>query len=227
MAQLAVALDFSSGEEALAMAKLLMPCSPWLKIGLELFTSAGPELVRTIKKLDFRVFLDLKFYDIPNTVAKAVAACCALNVDMLTLHLQGGQRMCEAALEAAAKFTSRPLLAGVTALTSFASGEMPGIAMEPGDFGLLLANKAQNWGLNAVVCSGHELAKIKKASPGLQCVCPGIRPANGAQDDQRRVMTPTDAVRQGADFLVIGRPITQSANPLQMTRDILAQMEIG
>lgn len=240
MSELIVALDFASANEALTLARLLRPCAPWLKIGLELFTSAGPELVRAIKRLDFKVFLDLKFYDIPHTVGRAVAAAASLEVNMLTLHLQGGQRMCQAAREALEPFSMPPLLVGVTALTSFASGEMPGIELAPGEFGAFLASQAPGWGLNGVVASGHEVSVIKRADPALLCVCPGIRPRAAksgvvgpdgsfkqdieVNDDQRRVMTPGEAVSAGADFLVVGRPVTQSASPLEAARAILAEM---
>lgn len=222
MAILTVALDFAEEDRALALARKLRPCSPWLKVGLELFVSAGPDIVRKLKDLDFKVFLDLKFYDIPNTVAAAAVAAQKTGADMLTLHLQGGKRMCGAAL--AALGGQRPLLAGVTALTSFASGEMPGIAAEPGAFGRELALAAAKWGLDGVVCSGWEVHAIKQRTPGMICVCPGIRPAGSASQDQRRIMTPAQAVSAGADFLVIGRPITENASPESAARDILAEM---
>lgn len=223
MATLAVALDFADAASALELAQTIRPCRPWLKVGLELFTSAGPDIVRRLKNMDFAVFLDLKFYDIPNTVASAVRAAGRLNVDMLTLHLQGGQRMCEAAL-AALPGKERPLLAGVTALTSFAAGEMPGIPAEPSAYGRELAACAAQWGIPAIVCSGHEAAAIRQQFPALRLVCPGIRPAGSPGQDQRRIMTPALAVASGADFIVVGRPITQAPDPLAATSAILTEM---
>lgn len=222
MATLAVALDFSSAERALTLARELLPFSPWLKVGLELFTSSGPEIVGRLKDMGFAVFLDLKFYDIPNTVGAAARAAANAGADMLTLHLQGGRRMCEAAL--AALGGQRPLVVGVTALTSFAAGEMPGITAGPGEFGRQLAAMAGGWGLDGVVCSAHEAPAIKGDNPGLICVCPGIRPAGVAAQDQRRIMTPTLAVAAGADFLVVGRPITAAPDPGRAAENILSEM---
>ena len=181
MAQLIVALDLPRKDAALSLARDLQGLAPWCKVGMELFTLAGPSLLESLKSLGFRVFLDLKFYDIPHTVGQAVKAAAAVGVDLLTLHCQGGERMCREARAAvdglAADSPARPLLFGVTVLTSFAEGEMPSIAAAPADFALSLAAGAAAWGLDGVVCSGLEAARIKTASPGLLCLCPGIRPA--------------------------------------------------
>lgn len=225
MASLVVALDFNEAQRAIALAKSLARLRPWLKVGLELFISAGPDIVRKLKAMDFPVFLDLKLYDIPNTVAAASKAAAATSADMLTLHLQGGKRMCQAALEAVAHMgQDKPILAGVTALTSFASGEMPGIDREPGVFGKELARNAAQWGLPAIVCSAMEAGAIKQDCPNLLCVCPGIRPSGAASQDQRRIMTPTRAVAAGADFLVVGRPITSAPEPEKACEAILTEM---
>lgn len=225
MPQLAVALDLPEKQRALALASQLRGTVPWCKVGMELFTHAGPGLLEELSVMGFSVFLDLKFYDIPNTVAQAVKAAAAVGVNMLTLHCQGGERMCRAAAEAAAGMAgARPLLFGVTVLTSFAPGEMPGITAQPSDFALQLARQAGPWGLDGVVCSGHEAAAIKANCPGLRCLCPGIRPAGSAAGDQRRVMTPALAVAAGADYLVVGRPITAAADPLATAKQIVAEM---
>lgn len=221
MASLIVALDLPNAPKAIAMAGRLKGIAPWVKVGLELFIASGPEILARLKNLGFRVFLDLKLYDIPNTVACAVRAAAAAGCDMLTLHLQGGARMCEAARIAAGK---NPLLLGVTALTSFGAGEMPGIALPPSEFAWKLAGLAAEWGLAGVVCSGFEVARIKSAFPGLLCVCPGIRPRKIADDDQRRALTPGEAVTAGADFIVVGRPILQAADPGLAAEEIIAAM---
>ncbi len=222
--QLIVALDFPAAAPALALARRLHGHVPWCKVGLELFTSAGPTLLTELTHLGFHVFLDLKFYDIPNTVARAVSAATRAGAHMLTLHCQGGERMCRAAVAAAQEQPTPPLLFGVTVLTSFGPGEMPGIGTTPQDFASQLAHGAASWGLDGVVCSGHEVAAIKTQSPSLSCLCPGIRPAGTAADDQRRIMTPAAAVRAGADFLVVGRPITAAPDPLEAVHQITMQM---
>ncbi|SDF05354.1 orotidine-5'-phosphate decarboxylase [Desulfovibrio legallii] len=220
---LVVALDLPDKDRALSLARRLRGVAPWCKVGMELFTLAGPALLESLRGLGFNVFLDLKFYDIPHTVAQAVKAAAAGGADLLTLHCQGGERMCRAAREAAAGLPGGgPLLFGVTVLTSFAQGEMPGIVAAPQDFALSLARGAAAWGLDGVVCSGHEVPEIKKACPGLRCLCPGIRPEGAAADDQRRVMTPAMAVAAGADYLVAGRPIIAAPDPAEAARAMAA-----
>ena len=223
--QLMVALDVPRREEGLALARTLAGTAPWCKVGMEMFTHAGPPLLEDLAALGYNIFLDLKFYDIPNTVAQAVKAASAVGVNMLTLHCQGGERMCRAAREAVSSLPGQgPLLFGVTVLTSFAQGEMPGITAELPDFARALATKAQSWGLDGVVCSGHEAAAIKATCPSLMCLCPGIRPSGSVADDQRRVMTPAQAVAAGADYLVVGRPIIAAPDPLMAAKQILAEM---
>lgn len=228
--QLAVALDLPERDAALDMAARLRGIAPWVKVGMELFTLCGPSVLERLKDMGFHVFLDLKFHDIPNTVARAVGAAARGGADMITLHVQGGRRMCEAARDAADALRSggerAPLLFGVTVLTSFGPGEMPGIATDPPTFALELAREAALWGLDGVVCSAREAASIKAAAPALSCLCPGIRPEGDAPDDQRRVMTPASAVLAGADYLVVGRPITRSGNPAEAARRILAEMRL-
>jgi len=210
-AQLIVALDLPRKEDALVLARELQGAVPWCKVGMELFTLAGPDIIRELHDLGFHVFLDMKFYDIPHTVAQAVKAAAAAGAELLTLHCQGGERMCSEARIAADSYGSKaPQLFGVTALTSFGPGEMPGISADPSDFALELAGKARGWGLDGVVCSGHEAARIKASCQGLRCLCPGIRPAGADTDDQQRIMTPARAVQAGADFLVVGRPILKA-----------------
>lgn len=228
MPQLIVALDVPEQEKALGIARELRGVLDWCKVGMELFTLGGPLLVERLREQGFHVFLDLKFYDIPHTVARAVAAAASIGVDLLTLHCQGGERMCRAALEArdaAAAASSAPRLFGVTALTSFGNGEMPGITAPPGIFARELALDAAAWGLDGVVCSGHEVRAIRAAAPALQCLCPGIRPGGSDAGDQRRTMTPAEAVRAGAGYLVVGRPILQAPSPARAAAAILEEMQ--
>lgn len=227
MPELIVALDLPDREKAVSMARQLRGVLDWCKVGLELFTLGGPRLVERLKEQGYRVFLDLKFYDIPHTVARAVEAAGVLGVDMLTLHCQGGQRMCRAAVEArdgATNACSAPLLFGVTALTSFGPGEMPGVNAEPGAFAQDLASDAARWGLDGVVCSGHEVRDIKGSCPEIRCLCPGIRPGGADAGDQRRTMTPAEAVLAGADYLVVGRPIIEAPSPAEAAAAIMEEM---
>ncbi|MDE5833751.1 MAG: orotidine-5'-phosphate decarboxylase [Desulfovibrio sp.] len=209
MASLIVALDTPYPDKALNLASSLSGIVDWFKVGLELFISAGPDIVRELKKRDFRVFLDLKFYDIPHTVEGAVRAALKYGADMMTIHCQGGARMCEAARRVIVEQASPCLLIGVTALTSFARGEMPGIDLPPSEFALSLARDAWKWGLDGVVCSGREAAAIKTCLPAFIRVCPGVR-LEPAADDQRRSVTPREAVEAGADYIVVGRPVCEA-----------------
>lgn len=223
MAELIVALDFPAADSALELAGRLRGTVPWCKVGMELFCQAGPSVLARLRDMGFHVFLDLKFYDIPHTVAQAVRAAARHGAEMLTIHTQGGERMCCEARQAADS-AQPPLLFGVTVLTSFGPGQMPGIEWEPADFAAQLASMAAGWGLDGVVCSGQEAAGIKARQPGLRCLCPGIRPAAAAADDQCRIMTPAAAVAAGADYLVVGRPITRADDPLAAARAILDEM---
>jgi orotidine-5'-phosphate decarboxylase len=223
MAELVLALDVDDPDRAVAMASRLDGIVPWCKVGLELFSLAGPSVLLSLKDMGFRVFLDLKFHDIPNTVGRAVKAASRW-ADMLTLHVQGGERMCAAAREAADAASRPPLLFGVTVLTSFGPGEMPGVDADPGTFALSLAGMAKGWGLDGVVCSGREVRGVRAACGGIDCLCPGIRPAGADAVDQRRTVTPAEAVADGARYLVVGRPILQASDPRLAAEAILREM---
>jgi len=224
MADLVVALDFPDVEQAVGCADALRGIVPWVKVGLELFSIGGPELVRIFKSQGFKVFLDLKLHDIPNTVKGAALACAAAGADMMTLHLAGGERMCRDALEAVAGLDKRPLLFGVTVLTSLSEGELPCWEGGLSELARKLSGLASVWGLDGVVCSGHEASRIKAEYPNLQCLTPGIRLGDGQNDDQRRIMTPAQAVSAGSDFLVVGRPITRAEDPASAASKVLADM---
>ena len=214
-----VALDFASADAALAFAARLGPQSCRLKVGKELFTAAGPALVEKLVQRGFDIFLDLKFHDIPNTVAGACKAAAQLGVWMLNVHALGGRAMLEAACDAVTASVRRPKLIAVTLLTSMAAQDMRdvGITGDPATVALRLAKLAQASGLDGVVCSAHEAQMLKRECGSQFClVTPGIRPARGANDDQQRVMTPAAAVAAGADYLVIGRPVTQAPDPVAM-----------
>ncbi|MDA8364047.1 MAG: orotidine-5'-phosphate decarboxylase [Gammaproteobacteria bacterium] len=213
-----VALDVPSAAEALAFAGRVTPALCRLKVGLELFSAAGPGVVEQLAARGFDVFLDLKFHDIPTTVARACAAAARLGVWMLNVHALGGTQMLEAARSALEKVPSRrPLLIGVTVLTSQGAGTLSeiGLDADPAAQVLRLAGLVQKAGLDGIVCSAQESGILRvRFGTGFLLVTPGIRPAGTASHDQQRTMTPLAAVRQGADFLVIGRPITQAADPV-------------
>jgi orotidine-5'-phosphate decarboxylase len=212
-----VALDFPGQAQALALVERLDPQRCALKVGKELFTRAGPALVETLVRRGYRVFLDLKFHDIPNTVAAACDAAADLGVWMVNLHASGGRHMMEAARERLAAHTHPPLLIAVTVLTSMDRTDLAeiGCPEEPLDRVLRLARLTQAAGLDGIVCSPQEVAQVRAdLGAGFVLVTPGVRPAGAAVGDQRRVMTPRDALAAGADYLVIGRPITAAADPL-------------
>ena len=217
-----VALDFANPMRALSLADRLDPHECGLKVGKEMFVVAGPEPVRWMVARGFIVFLDLKFHDIPNTVARACAAATRLGVWMLNVHAAGGRAMLKAAREAVtatAAETGRqpPLLIGVTLLTSLDHAGLHdvGIDVDPGRYAVRLAALARECGLDGVVCSAVEAPSMRAAfGPDFALVTPGIRPAGSARDDQTRIVTPEDAVERGANFLVVGRPITGAADPI-------------
>ena len=212
-----VALDYESAEEAQALVSVLDPTKCRLKIGKELFTRSGPETVRRFQEAGFDVFLDLKFHDIPNTVAKACAAAAELGVWMVNVHASGGREMMEAARDALDEAPRRPLLIAVTVLTSLSGDDLKevGISSEAEQQVLKLASLAQLSGLDGVVCSAREVEILRKElDSSFKLVTPGIRPAGSAQDDQKRVVTPAQAIQRGSDYIVIGRPITRSPDPL-------------
>jgi orotidine-5'-phosphate decarboxylase len=226
--RLIVALDFAAAEQALAFAARVKPRACRLKVGKELFTAAGPALIEELMQRDFEIFLDLKFHDIPNTVAGACKAASRLGVWMINVHALGGRAMLEAARDAVANAERRPLLIGVTVLTSMGAMDLRevGIDGEPAAAALRLAKIVQASGLDGVVCSAQEAGLLKRECGMDFClVTPGIRPAGGAQDDQQRVMTPAAAIAAGADYLVIGRPVTQAEDPAAVLEAINRDIE--
>lgn len=219
-----VALDYPSQDEALAFVDRIEPGSCRLKVGKEMFTFFGPDFVRKLHERGHSVFLDLKFHDIPNTCSRAVAAAADLGVWMVNVHASGGERMMTASREILEPFgKDRPLLIGVTVLTSMEASDLQGIGItaEPKDHVLNLARLTKNSGLDGVVCSAHESTMLKtELGSEFKLVTPGIRPAGSAAGDQRRVMTPVEAVQAGSDYLVIGRPITKAADPAAVLAEI-------
>lgn len=212
-----VALDYADAASALQLVQQLNPRLCRLKVGKELFTAAGPQLVETLVNRGFDVFLDLKFHDIPNTAAKACAAAARLGVWMLNVHASGGLMMMQAAREAVNSSGKSPLLIGVTVLTSMdeATLQQVGVAAGIQEQVLNLATLTQQAGLDGVVCSAQEASMLSAALGKEFClVTPGIRPASASLDDQSRVVTPADALQRGAHYLVIGRPITAAVDPL-------------
>ena len=212
-----VALDYAEAADALALAERLNPAACRLKVGKELFTSAGPQLVQALIARGFDVFLDLKFHDIPNTVAKACEAAARLGVWMLNVHASGGLAMMQAAREGVARSGRNPRLIAVTVLTSMDQTALKqvGVATSVQGQVLHLAGLTKEAGLDGVVCSAQEATLLRSALGSDFClVTPGIRPASASLDDQSRVVTPSDAIRNGAHYLVIGRPITAAADPL-------------
>ncbi len=214
-----VALDYSDPRKALALASQLSPDLCRLKVGSELYTQAGPQLLGQLQNLGYSVFLDLKFHDIPNTVARACRVATELGVWMLNIHAMGGRRVMEAARLAVdqAGVSRRPLLLAVTVLTSMTDSDLAELGVMGGAAGqvMRLAALAADSGLDGVVCSGREVVSLRETYPGLVLVTPGIRSANAQEDDQRRTMTASQARAAGADYLVVGRPVTLSDNPLQ------------
>jgi len=223
-----IALDYPAAAPALALAERLQPELCRLKVGKELFTATGPALLEQLMRRGFEIFLDLKFHDIPNTTAQACKAAAALGVWMVNVHALGGRKMLEAAREAIPTGSHQPKLIAVTLLTSMAQKDLAdiGIAATPAEMVLRLATLARDSGLDGVVCSAQEAALLRKQCGGKFClVTPGIRPAQASPDDQSRVMTPLAALQAGSSYLVIGRPITQAADPLQALLDINKEIE--
>jgi orotidine-5'-phosphate decarboxylase len=230
-----VALDFADPAEAIALVDRLDRRQCAVKVGKELFVAAGPEPVRQIVERGFRVFLDLKFHDIPNTVARACEAATRLGVWMLNVHAAGGRSMLIAAREAVARVAAlndlpRPWLIAVTVLTSLETHDLEeiGFRMAPEAVALKLAHLALDCGLDGVVCSALEAPALRRAlGARAKLVTPGIRPGGGQAHDQARVATPESAMANGADYLVIGRPITQAADPLAALARINATLGVG
>lgn len=221
-----VALDYATGADALAVAGSLRGSGCAVKVGKELFTAEGPSIVARLNELGLPVFLDLKFHDIPNTVAGACRAAAALGAWMINVHASGGRDMLVAARDAVATAPARPLLIAVTVLTSLDRPRLAevGLDLEPAEQVARLANLAHECGLDGVVCSPQEIGVVKRAGAGFLAVTPGVRPAGSAQDDQQRVATPAAAIAAGADYLVIGRPITRAASPANAVAEIAASL---
>ncbi len=223
-----VALDYSDAQPALELVARLEPTLCRLKVGIELFTTARSRLIEQLMQRGFDIFLDLKFHDIPNTTAQACKAAAELGVWMVNVHALGGRKMMEAAHEAMSLYTKSPKLIAVTLLTSMAQEDLAdlGITAPPADMVLRLARLARDSGLDGVVCSAREAALLRQHCGSEFClVTPGIRPADAAADDQSRIMTPCAALDQGADYLVIGRPITRAADPLLALQNIIKQIK--
>ncbi len=223
-----VALDFPDAATAVAMADRLNPTHCRVKVGKELFTAAGPQVVEALQNKGFEVFLDLKFHDIPNTTAGAVRSAAELGVWMVNVHASGGRRMMEACREVLNKRTGqRPLLTAVTVLTSLEQEDLQevGIDIEPMVQVQRLARLTQECGLDGVVCSAREAKALRNTlGDDLQLVTPGIRPADASADDQKRIVTPAQAMENGSTYLVIGRPITSAADPAQALDAILQSL---
>ena len=222
-----VALDYPDAESAWRLVKRLESTQCRLKIGKELFTVAGPDFVRKLVALGFDVFLDLKFHDIPSTAAKACRAAAQIGVWMMNVHALGGGRMLAAAREALSELPHPPLLVAVTILTSMDDNDLRSIGLggTPEEHVIRLAMLAHDHGLDGVVCSSRETQALSaRFGAGFRLVTPGIRPSGSLMDDQRRVMTPADAVRNGSTYLVIGRPITQADDPLGILLTINSEL---
>ena len=223
-----IALDYDNKEQALAFIAKLDPKTCRLKIGKEMFTHFGPEFVKVIVGKGFDVFLDLKFHDIPNTVAKAVKAAADLGVWMVNVHASGGRRMMEAAKAILEPYGDKaPLLIAVTVLTSMDQSDLTelGINISPAEQVKRLATLTKSSGLDGVVCSSHEAEELKALlGESFKLITPGIRLEGAVADDQRRIKTPKQAIESGSDYLVIGRPITQAADPVSVLNQINASL---
>ncbi|MGK0673370.1 MAG: orotidine-5'-phosphate decarboxylase [Halothiobacillaceae bacterium] len=222
-----VALDYAHPAEAIALAQQLDPCGCRLKVGKELFTLAGPAVVERLQQLGFEVFLDLKFHDIPNTVAQAVKAAASLGVWMVNVHALGGRRMMEAAREALEGRQYRPHLIAVTVLTSMDEEDLHEIGLVGGLAQCVehLAGLARQCGLDGVVCSAREVHELRRMwGPRGLLVTPGVRPRGSDVGDQRRVVKPGEAIALGASHLVVGRPITRAADPQAALQAIRAEI---
>lgn len=225
--RLIIALDFPTAEQALAFVKPLDPQQCKLKVGFELFVAAGPDFVRALVQQGFAVFLDLKFHDIPNTVASACKAAAQLGAWMINVHASGGAKMMQAAQQALQGFENPPKLIAVTVLTSMDKAQLSGTGVnaDPDQQVLHLARLAADSGLDGVVCSAQEAGLLRKAlGDDFLLVTPGIRPEGSDQGDQSRVMTPAQARDAGVSYVVVGRPITQAADPLAVIAQINAAL---
>lgn len=228
--RLIVALDVSSAAHARTIVQSIGEAASTYKVGKQLFTAEGPQLVRELIASGRKVFLDLKFHDIPNTVGAAVRSVAELGVTMLTVHASGGSKMLKAAVEAAAQSAAKPTVLAVTVLTSFSDSDLQEIGV-PGTVltqVLRLGGLARKAGCGGLVASAHEARELRRElGQGFAIVTPGIRPAGSAAGDQARVVTPRDAIAAGATHLVVGRPILESAYPAKAVADILADIEMA
>lgn len=225
--RLIVALDVPDAAAASVLIERLDDTCAWFKVGLELFVAAGPAVLEPLLRRDYSVFLDLKLHDIPNTVAGAVRSAAGLGARMLSLHAAGGPAMLSAAREAFEGVPNPPELLAVTVLTSMDSVQAAaiGVPLSPADQVPLLARMALDAGIRGFVCSPHEVAALRSlGGRDATLVIPGIRPAGSAAADQKRIATPAEALRAGADYLVVGRPITQAADPAEAAEAILEEM---
>lgn len=224
--RLIVALDFPEAEQALALAERIEDHCRFFKVGLELYLAEGSALVHELRHRGYSVFLDLKLHDIPNTVASAVLTAAGTGASMLTVHALGGPSMLRAAVESASKLPRAPLLLAVTVLTSMDQDQLiaVGIDRSPAQEVQQLAAAASAAGINGFVCSQQEAAHLRRYFPNSTLVIPGIRPAGSQAGDQKRVATPASALAAGADFLVVGRPITRAADPVEAARALIAEM---
>jgi len=219
-----IALDFKDELTTLALVEQLQPSLCKLKVGKELFVRCGPALVKKLIAKGFDVFLDLKFYDIPNTVAAACQAAAELGVWMVNVHASGGRKMMIAAREAIEQYQHKPLLIGVTVLTSLSREDISetGLDLDPAEQVLRLARLTQASGLDGVVCSPQEVSMLKETlGKNFNLVTPGVRPVGSVTGDQKRIMTPSEALSEGADYLVIGRPVTESPDPIGALHNII------
>lgn len=225
--RLIIALDVSRASEAQKIVSEIGESASTYKVGKQLFTAEGPQVVRDLVASGRKVFLDLKFHDIPNTVAGAVKSAAELRVSMLTVHASGGSKMLKAAAEAAAQSSSKPLILGVTVLTSLNDDDLQELGLPVGvaDQVLRLAGIARNAGIGGLVASAHEAESLRRnLGEGFAIVTPGVRPTGADVGDQARVVTPADALRAGASHIVVGRPITGAPSPAQAAEQILAEM---
>lgn len=225
-----VALDFPTAELALAFVARIDPSQCRIKIGKELFTAAGPDLVRRVVAAGFDVFLDLKFHDIPHTVAQACLAAARLGVWMINVHALGGVTMMRQARDVLQNEPKRPKLIAVTVLTSLAAEDLRsgGFALGVDELASKLARNAVEAGLDGVVCSAREAVILRKqCGAGFLIVTPGIRPSGATFDDQQRIVTPLDAIKAGSDYLVIGRPITAAADPARALTEFNDLISLG
>lgn len=222
-----VALDVPNLRDAKQLVKELVWAIRYFKVGKELFTSCGPEVIKMIRDLGGEVFLDLKYHDIPNTVAGSIRAACELGVFMVNVHASGGRKMLQAARDEVMKAKSKPLLIGVTVLTSMKQQDLSEISVNRSidEQVVHLARLSQSAGLDGVVASGLEAPMIRKAcGKEFKIVTPGVRPQWAATDDQQRILTPDQAFQNGADYIVIGRPITKAPNPLDAAKRVLEEI---